>query len=277
VRRTAHRFLNELPVHALMLVPAVSVVFLLYYLVSNTLKPATDFYRSEIDLPSSLSVDALGSALIDGGMLTSLRNSVVLTGTSVFLAILIGAAAAYALARLRIPGKQLVFVAMLVPMSISPMVVTIPLFAQLSDAGLVNTFTGGIIVYVGLRLSFTIYVLEGIFRELPDELFEAARIDGASEARIFLRILLPIAAPGIAAVALLNMLEVWNDLLVGLLFLSDPDVIPLAANVVSFQQKFATDPQRIFAGLFIAALPMLLIFIIAQRWFIRGLMGGAFK
>jgi raffinose/stachyose/melibiose transport system permease protein len=276
-RRGLRRLAGELPLHLALLVPMASIVFLLYYLVSNALKPTQEFYESEIAFPESVSFEALSRALDEGNMLTALRNSVVLTSAGVAASVLIGAAAAYAIARLRLRWKGLVFVAMLAPMSISPIIVTIPLFAQLSDAGLVNTFLGGIIVYVGLRLSFTIFVLEGVFRELPDELFEAARIDGASNRRIFWRVLLPMAAPGIAAVALINTLEIWNDLLIGLLFLSAPDVIPLSANVVTFQQKYSTDPQIVFAGLLLAALPMLLIYIVAQRFFVRGLMGGAFK
>jgi len=162
-------------------------------------------------------------------------------------------------------------------MSISPLIVMIPLFAQLSEVDLINTYLGGIVLYVGLRLAFTVYVLEGIFRELPDELFDTARLDGAKELRIFLRILLPLALPGLAAVSILNLLEVWNDLLVGLLFLSSPDTIPITANVVAFQGKFSADPQRVFAGLLIAALPMLLAYLGLRRYFIRGMISGAFK
>jgi ABC-type glycerol-3-phosphate transport system permease component len=275
--RTLRRLRRDLPVHALLLVPNLSVIFLLYYLFSNTLKPTLEFYRSEFAFPREFSLEALEQAMNVGGMLVSLRNSVILTSASTLIAVFFGACAAYAFSRLRLPWKYPIFVAMLVPMSISPMIVMIPLFAQLARLELVNTFTGGILIYVGLQLSFSIYVLEGVFRELPDELFEAARIDGAGDVRIFFNILLPMAAPGLAAVALLVMLEVWNNLLVGLLFLSDPEVIPISANVVTFAQKFSTYPQIIFAGLFLAALPMLLVYVVAQRFFIRGLMGGAFK
>jgi ABC-type glycerol-3-phosphate transport system permease component len=277
VARRMTRAKRDLPVHAALLIPMVSIVFLLYYLVENTLKPQDEFYHSDLALPQHLSFSALGRAMHEGGMLLALRNSAILTSASTFLAVLLGAFAAYAFSRLRLPWKYPVFIAMLIPMSISPMIVMIPLFAQLSQAGLVDTFAGGILIYVGLQLSFSIYVLESIFRELPDELFEAARIDGAGEVRVFLRILLPMAAPGLVAVALIVMIEIWNDLLVGLLFLPDPSVIPISANVVTYQQKFSTDPQLIFAGLFLAAAPMLLVYLVAQRYFIRGLMGGAFK
>lgn len=276
-RKALKRFQRDLPVHAVLVVPNISVVFLLYYLVSNTLKPKLDFYRSEFAVPNHVSFEALLKAMDIGHMLIALRNSAILTSASTLLAVFLGACAAYAFSRLKLPWKYPIFVAMLVPMSISPMIVMIPLFSQLAKLGLVNTFTGGILVFVGLQLSFSIYVLEGVFRELPDELFEAARVDGAGDVRVFFSILLPMAAPGLTAVSLFVMLEVWNNLLVGLLFLSDPEVIPISANVVTFQQKFSTDPQIIFAGLFMAALPMLLIYLFAQRFFIRGLMGGAFK
>jgi ABC-type glycerol-3-phosphate transport system permease component len=275
--RLLRRTRRDLPVHAVLLVPMASIVFLLYYLVENTLKPESEFYRSDLAFPHHLSLSALGRAAHTGGMLLALRNSAILTSISTVLAVLLGALAAYSFSRLRVPWKYPVFIAMLVPMSISPMIVMIPLFAAWSQVGLVDSFVGGILIYVGLQLSFSIYVLEGIFRELPDELFEAARIDGARELRIFFRILLPMAAPGLVAVALIVMIEIWNDLLVGLLFLPSPNVIPISANVVTYQQKFSTDPQLIFAGLFLAALPMLLVYLVAQRYFIRGLMGGAFK
>lgn len=271
------RLRDELPVHAALFLPMASIVFLLYYLFSNTLKPTADFYDSEIAFPTGLSFDALFAAATDGGMLLALRNSVVLTAASVLLALVLGAAASYALARLDLPGKRLIFVAMLVPMSLAPMILAVPLFAQLAQVGLINTFAGGILIYVGLRLSFTVFVLEGVFRELPDELFDAARVDGAGPWAAFVRVLLPVAAPGLAAVSVFNMLEIWNDLLIGLLFLSTPETIPLAANVVGFQQRFSANPQTVFAGLAIGALPMLLAYGLLQRFFVKGLMGGAFK
>ena len=247
-----------------------------YYLVSNALKPTLEFYRSEFTLPTEVSFDAVWRAIEQGGMLLALRNSIILACTSTAVAVFFGALGAYAFARLRLPWKKLLFIGMLVPMSISPMIVTIPLFAQMAQLGLINTFAGGIIIYTALRISFVIYVLEGAFRELPDEIFEAARMDGASSIRTFFWILLPMAAPAIAAVALFCILETWNDLLIGLLFLSQPDVIPITANVVAFQQKFSADPQLIFAGLFMAALPLLVVYAFAQRFFIQGL-SGAFK
>lgn len=271
------RLRRDAAVHAFLLLPNASVAFLLYYLVSNALKPKREFYRSEFALPESLSFEAIAAAIKSGGMLTALKNSVILTGVSTAAAVFFGACAAYAVARLKLPWRSTIFAAILVPMSISPMIVTIPLFAQMSELGLVNSYLGGILIYVGLQVSFATYVLEGIFRELPDEIFEAARVDGAGPVRIFFSILLPMAAPGLAAVSLFVMLAVWNDLLIGLLFLSDPETVPIAASVVTFQQKFSTNPQIIFAGLFMAALPMLIIYAVAQRFFIRGLASGAFK
>ena len=277
INRRVRRRLGELPVHLLLAPPIASVLFLLYYLASNALKPTVEFYQSEVSIPHSLHLSAISDALGEGKMLIALRNSLILTGSSVLLALGVGAAAAFALARLRVPARTTVFVAMLVPMAVSPLIVTIPLFAQMSQLGLVNTFAGAILIYLGLRLSFTIYVLEGVFRDLPDGLFEAARIDGASEFHIFSRIVLPLAAPGLVAVSIVNMLEVWNDLVIGYLFLSNDSVRPLTATVVSLQQKFASNPQRIFAGLLLGALPMLILYGIFQRAFVKGLMGGAFK
>ena len=270
------RALGEAPIHAFLLIPNASVLFVGYYLLSNALKPTFEFYRSEFALPTRLSLDAVIRAAESGGMLMALRNSVILAGSSTLIALLFGACAAFAFSRLRIRFKQILFVGMLVPMSISPIVVTIPLFAQMAELGLINTFAGGVLIYVGLRISFVIYVLEGAFRDLPDEIFEAARIDGARPLTVFLLVLLPMAAPSLAAVGLFCVLETWNDLLIGLLFLSGPDVIPITANVVAFQQKFSADPQIIFAGLFMSALPLLIVYVFAQRFFIQGL-SGAFR
>lgn len=276
-RRTRRRLLGELPVHLFLFIPNLSVVFLLYYLASNALKPKADYYASEFGLPHRLSFDAIRSALDNGNMLTALRNSIILTSVSTLLSVFFGACAAYAFAQLRLRFKTAIFVAMLIPMSLSPLIVSIPLFAQLAKTGLLNTFTGGIIIYVGFQISFAIYVLDGVIRGIPEEVVEAARIDGASPVRIFFRIVLPMALPGLAATALFVMLGVWNDLLVGLLFINDSAVIPITANVVTFQQKFSADPQTIFAGLFLSAVPMLLVYLLTQRLFVRGLVGGAFR
>jgi ABC-type glycerol-3-phosphate transport system permease component len=269
--------LSEAPIHAFLAIPNLSVLFLLYYLASNALKPKAEYYASEFAIPRQLTFDAIRSAIENGNMLVALRSSLILTAASTFLAVFLGACAAYAFSRLRLRWKTAVFVAMLIPMSISPLIVSVPLFAQLARAGLINTYAGGIIVYVGLQVSFAVYVLDGVFREIPDEVIEAARIDGAKHIRIFFQIVLPMALPGLTATALFVMLAVWNDLLVGLLFLNSPSVIPITANVVTFQQKFSSDPQIIFAGLFLSALPMLAIYVLAQRFFVRGLAGGAFR
>ncbi len=270
------RVAADLPVHAFLFIPNASVLFVGYYLASNALKPTFEFYRSEFALPTRLSFDAVIRAIEDGGMLLALRNSMILAGSSTIIALFFGACAAFAFSRLRLRFKQVLFIGMLVPMSISPIVVTIPLFAQMAELGLVNTFAGGILIYSGLRISFVIYVLEGAFRDLPDEVFEAARIDGAKPPMVFFLVLLPMAAPSLAAVGLFCILETWNDLLIGLLFLSSPDVIPITTNVVAFQQKFSADPQIIFAGLLMSALPLLIVYVFAQRLFIQGL-SGAFR
>lgn len=270
------RLRREWPVHLALFLPNLSVLFLLYYLVANTLKPKLEFYASELAPPLTLSLAALRNAVENGGMLVALRNSIILASASTLLAVFFGACAAYVFARLRLRFKHAVFVAMLVPMSVSPMIVTIPLFANLAKLDLIDSFTGGILVYVGMQVSFALYVLQGVFREMPDEVFEAARIDRAGPFRCFFEILLPMAAPGIAAASLFVLLAIWNDLLVGLLFLSSPEVIPITANVVTFRQKFSSDPQIVFAGLFLAALPMLLVYVMAQRFFVRGL-GGTFR
>jgi ABC-type glycerol-3-phosphate transport system permease component len=275
-RRTRRRILSEAPVHLLLAVPSISILFLFYYLASNALKPKAEYYASEFALPQRLSLDAILAAINQGNMLVALRNAFILTAASTLLSVFFGACAAYAFAQLKLRWKTAVFVAVLIPMSISPLIVSIPLFAQFARAGLINTLTGGVIVYVGLQISFAVYVLDGVFRQIPDEVIEAARIDGAKPLRIFFFVVLPMALPGLAATSLFVMLGVWNDLLVGLLFINDPDTIPITANVVTFQQKFSTDPQIVFAGLFMAALPMLVLYALAQRYFVRGL-GGAFR
>jgi ABC-type glycerol-3-phosphate transport system permease component len=276
-QRRLKQFVFDLPYQIPLMIMAISIFFLAYYLSSNALKPTSEFYRSEISIPSTISFDATLRALTEGRMAIALRNTVILVFGTVFLALLIGSLAAYALARLKLPYKTPIFVAMLIPMSISPIVITIPLFARLSSMGLVNTFLGGIVVYLGLRLSFTIFVLDGFFRELPDEIFDAARVDGCGPMGLFWRILLPLSIPGLVTVGLLNMLEVWNDLLIGLLFLANQDVTPISASVVAYQQKFSANPQMVFAGLLVAAIPMILIYFFTQRYFIEGISSGAFK
>src|SRR5262249_40086110 len=140
--RWRSRFWRDLPVHLFLFTPNASVVFLLYYLASNTLKPKSEFYRlGEFAWPQSLSLEAIENAVKYGGMLVALRNSLILTALSTVFAVFFGACAAYAVARLKLPWKYPIYAAILVPMSISPMIITIPLFAQMAGLGLINTFT----------------------------------------------------------------------------------------------------------------------------------------
>jgi ABC-type glycerol-3-phosphate transport system permease component len=153
----------------------------------------------------------------------------------------------------------------------------IPLFILFTNLSLTGTYPGVILIYAGLTLPFSAYMLTTFFRAVPRELFESAALDGASHLRILWKIVLPLSAPALVTLVVVNTLWVWNDLLIALVFLPSDELKTLMVGVTVFRSRFNLDVPITMAGLLLAALPMLVVYLFGQRFFIRGLTAGAVK
>lgn len=204
-------------------------------------------------------------------------NSVAITASSIALTLVLGTMAAYALARYRFPGNSAIFMLFLAGLMLPLKLAVIPLFLQMRDFGLLDTRTGLVLIYTAMGLPSTIFIMTGFLRTLPVELEEAARIDGASEPRIMLSIMLPLSAPPMVIAAIQNAVPTWNDFFFPLVFIQSDGRKTLPQGLSVFMGEYTTDWGMLFAGLTIAALPLTLVYIAMSRQFIRGMTAGAVK
>ena len=200
-----------------------------------------------------------------------------MTGASILLILMFGTMAAYAIARyeFRASGWFLMFFisGMTVPLKLA----IIPLFIELDRLHLVDSLAGLVLVYVAMGLPSAIFIMTGFLRSLPRELEESARMDRASEARIMLSIMLPLARPAMVIVAIQNAVQIWNDFFFPLILISSDDLKTLPQGLTVFMGEFVTDWGVLFTGLTLAALPIMALYIILSRHFIAGITQGAVK
>lgn len=206
-------------------------------------------------------------------------NSTIVTISSIALSVFLAATTAYVLARFTFKtGRTLYYLylsAMMIPMILG----LIPLFFLLNDMGLINTLAGLIIVYTASALPFGIFVLVSFFKMLPKELEEAAFIDGAGYSRTFFSVMLPLARSGLISISIMNGLNIWNEYIMGTVFVNDPKLytLPVGIAVMQTEMQYRTEWGPLFAGLLLSIVPVLIVYIIFQRQIAEGVTAGAVK
>lgn len=261
----------------LLILITVVAVYPVYYMVVTAFKTREDWLHNQFGLPSALTLANFGDALSRGSLLLWFRNTVVVTLAAILLSTAVSALAAYAIARMRFRGRDAFLNSMIALMVVPPAVLILPLFVFMVQIKLINTLPGLILIYVGLLIPFSIYLLVSFFRGLPRELFDAAAIDGAGNFGILWRIVLPLSAPAFVTLIVVNALWVWNELLVALVFLQTEELKTLMPGLTLFKGHFTINEPLIMAGTLIATLPMILLYLAGQRFFIEGLVAGAVK
>ena len=206
-----------------------------------------------------------------------LAHTAILSFSAVAVTLLVAALAGWGFARWSFPGRDTLLGVLVSLMVVPPVVLLVPLFVFGVRIGQISTFRLVILIYVGLMLPFSVYMLTNFFRTIPASLIEAAVIDGASSWRVFRRIVLPLSAAPLVTLAVVNLLWVWNELLIALVFLQDDSKKTLMVGITGFQSRYSLDVPVIMAGLTLATLPIVAVYIFGQRFFVRGLVAGALK
>ncbi len=204
-------------------------------------------------------------------------NSTYVTGLTVAIVLVLSIAGAYALTRLRPPRRAVLFVLVLAPLIIPTEVLIVPMFSVFRSLGLINSLPGLALFNVVANVSFATVILTGDFRTIPQDVIDAARVDGAGRIDVLLRIVVPLARPGIVAVAVLVAVFTWNDFGGALVLIQQPDAFTVQLALTTFSTFYATDQGLTFAGMAIAIVPPLLLFVVLQRSFIQGLTAGAIR
>ena len=218
------------------------------------------------------------AVLSTGGMLTAFRNSFLITIGGTVIPVFLASLAAFGLSKLHF-GARGFFYGLIVLMLVVPSQMTfIPVLKLYNMLSLSGTFVGLWLVHTGYGLPFSIFMLHTFFQSLPDELFEAAHIDGASVWTTFVRLAIPLSVPALASLVIFQFLAVWNDLLVALIYLGGhQSVAPLTMRLSSLVGSFGQDWHLLTAAAFISMVVPLIVFFSLQKYFVRGLMGGAVK
>ena len=206
-----------------------------------------------------------------------LINSTVVSAGAVCLMVAVSTTGGFAFAKLGFRGSNVVLLAVLAGMMVPMQSIIIPEFVNVSHLGLINQYLGAILVYAALGAPFSTYLMTTYYRGIPTELVEASVMDGASYWAIFRKVMLPLSIPAITTVAVLQVIQVWDDLLVGLLFLNNPDVRTITVGLATLQTSRIVNVPALMAGSLISALPAIVVYLFFQRYLIRGLTMGIGK
>ncbi len=271
------RSLRYFPVTAFLIAVTLMMFAPLVWTIISALKTNSEIYSSPWMLPGEFRIGNFAEAWRMGELGTYVFNSFWITAVCVVAVILLSSMAAFAFARLSFGGRDRLFMVFLMGLILPIQGVLVPLFLMLREMGLLYTYTGLILTYIAWELPLSIYVLRAFFVSLPRDLEDAARIDGCGLFGIYWRVLLPIAKPAIATVAVFSALGVWNELLLVQLFINEKTMRTLPMGLLGFSYQHQTRFDLTFAAVAIIALPMVLLYALFQRWFIDGLTAGAVK
>ncbi|MCB7137125.1 carbohydrate ABC transporter permease [Cellulosimicrobium marinum] len=249
----------------------------LLLMVNNSLRTQQQIATEPLGLPVPVSFTSFQEAWVTASFETYFVNSIVVTVTSVALSTFVSLLAAYAFARTRVKGLRSVESVFLAGLMLPVHLAVLPLFFMLDQLHMTSNIASLVLVYTALGIPFSTFVLAVFFRQLPVELEEAARLDGAGPFRAFWSVMLPLVKPALATVVVFRFVPVWNDFFYPLILMRDRDSYTLPVGLTRFFGEYSTDWPQLFAGLTIATLPLVLVFLVATRQIISGLTAGMSK
>ncbi len=247
------------------------------WVAEMSLRTTPEIFASPYALPGRLHWEKFADAWTKSNYSTYFWNSVIVVVTAVALLTVIGAMVAHCLARYRFRGNRVVRFVILSGMILPPQLLILSLFQILLEYRLYNTLTGLIIVYVAGHIAMTVYILEGFFAQIPQDLFDAARMDGYSDFEIFWRITLPIGMPAIFTTVTLNFIILWNEFLYAVVLLTEDDKRTLPLGIMHFMGSHQLDVGMVATGLMIAIAPIILLYAFFSETMIKGMTAGAVR
>jgi alpha-glucoside transport system permease protein len=274
------RFISRTPVHLGLL--AIAVIWLVptIGLAITSIRPrdeiqASGWWTSFNDFNFTLHNYDL--VLENANMGSSFVSSIVITVPSTLLPLFIGAAAAYAFSWIKFPFRDTIFLIIVALMVVPIQMALVPLLRLFRDLGIADWYIGIWLAHTAFGLPLAVFLLRNFFITLPRDLIEAARVDGASNLRIFMRVVLPLSVPALASYGIFQFLWVWNDLLMALVFISDSDLFPMTKRIVEMQGTYGAEYHFLASGAFLLMIVPLIVFFALQRYFVQGLLAGSVK
>jgi ABC-type glycerol-3-phosphate transport system permease component len=264
--------------YAAMIVVSLFALFPVYYLVVTSLKTREEIYSRTPDLwPNHPNWHEYPSVLGEGHVGRALGNSLIVASGTMVICLIVGALAAYALARFRLRFTSVLLMGVLMTQMFPLVVLVIPLFVIMRKANLLGTYWSLIITYLAFSVPLAIWVMRSFFLTIPEELEHAARIDGATRIGAMVRVVLPLAAPGLATVAVLSFLEGWKEFLLALTFINDENRKTVPLVLQSFVGRGDVDWAKVMATSVLYTLPVAIVFVLARKHLMTARTGGAVK
>ncbi|MEV7327535.1 carbohydrate ABC transporter permease [Micromonospora sp. NPDC093244] len=256
---------------------AVATIYPLLFTANVAMKTRRDYILDRFSLTDTLRWENIDTAWNSVGMGRYFANSLFVVTSSVVLLLLLGSMAGFALSQLRFRGSSTLFLGCLAGLFIPFQVIMVPLARIMSDTALVDTYPGLILVYVAQFLPFTVFLMTSYYRGIPPEIVDAARIDGNTVYGVYRRIMLPLGTPALLSVGILNALFCWNDVLMALVMMPSAEHRTLMVGVTSLRGQYSDNIPTFASGVLIAAIPVLLVYLLLQRQIADGVAAGSTK
>lgn len=260
---------------------ALGIVFFLFpvlWVLSMSLRPAGEVLSYPVQIiPRTIVVEPYLIVLQDSQMVTWFLNSLKITILEVIGVLLVVTPGAYAFSRFEFRGRRPLLFGVLFFQMISPVVIVIPMYNMMANFGLLNTHVGLILLYIGLQIPFSIWLLKSYFDTIPESLDKAAQIDGCNNLQTLWHVLIPVILPGLAVVVIFNFVFSWAEFVMAYTVLNSSKLFTVSIGIFSFQGQYSTSYRLIAAASIITILPLLLMFLSLQKYFIKGLVEGAVK
>ncbi len=265
--------------HVLLILWTLLVLLPLLWSLLSSFKNVDEILGNPLTLPGKLRFENYVNAWTTAGIGSYFFNTVIVVGFALVIVMTLGAMCSYILARFQFFGNRAVYYLMLAGLTFPVFLAIVPLFFILQGFGLLNTLPGLIITYVGFALPFTVFFLHSFFKTLPYEVYEAAQIDGAGEWKTFFMVMLPMAKPGMASVAIFNFLGLWNQFLLPVALNTNMDKYVLSQGMAQFasQAGYSVDYGALFAAVVITVAPVLVVYLIFQRQLQGSVTAGSLK
>ena len=274
------RFISRTPVHLGLL--AIAVIWLVptVGLAITSIRPrdqiqSSGWWTTFSDF--SFTLHNYDLVLDNAKMGSSFINSIIITVPSTLLPLFLGAMAAYAFSWIKFPFRDTIFLIIVALMVVPIQMALVPLLRLFRDFGVADWYVGIWLAHTAFGLPLAVFLLRNFFITLPRDLIEAARVDGASNMRIFLRVVLPLSVPALASYAIFQFLWVWNDLIMALVFISDSDLFPMTKRITELQGTYGAEYHLLASGAFLLMIVPLIVFFALQRYFVQGLLAGSVK
>ena len=263
--------------HAFLIVICLAALYPLWFIVSTALKSNADYQLDPTGFPSHPTLDSLRTMVSDEPLPRWMWNSFLVTISSVAVSTLFALLAAYAAVFGRFRGHKIFLSTSVALMVVPPVTLLVPMFVFMVDTGWVNHLQSVIVFYTGLLVPFGVFFLASFFRTVPEELIEAASVEGAGPFTVLRRVVLPLSGAAAFTLVVVQAIWVWNELLIALVFLQNDQARTLMSGLAQFQGRYATNQPLVLAGALISIAPIVLLYLSGQRFFVRGLTAGIGK